>query len=581
MRCRFLLQLLFALPVVLHAQIPTWPPGGITRGPGGNIFPSNRYVPSTKRWNLVWADQIIPGSVTPGKIEFAAKNYIGTQKIFADQVALFRNHNPNFLMLIYHLAAGLNPERNDDCPDPKSNRGEEFIGVVTPRGYVAEIPAYLRPWLATAGSERYEKMFQHYDTPIDSSRRVWHQDPYWLMDIANPDWTDYIAATTNDWIEGTAADGCFFDVAVETNVSLYNPKQGNPPPRDFDWWRAPHGPSDAVGAMTDRSQFDEWMNARFRSYFRWIYYSYHRAVADYLLIPNVDQMVTTVYDPVWMDDTDERSTIDGAMIENFGGYRGNDMWLTLERGVRHITGRGKILIAQFGAADARERLRRTAMYMLIKNEQSFINIINSGKVEWYPEYEIDLGDQSPVPADLEELRVSGSGDAGLWKRDYANGVVLCNTSKEDVSYDPPGEGWSRLATSGGGDVGEEGMPVSQSISMISFAGPVTVAAGNAVVLHRQGGASSAPERQADEGIDEGIEAAWIDGALEIGFDAPLAGRYEISIVDISGNVVLSETGLLDARRRLRTEGVRLSSGVYLFRLATGGRVRTGSFVVVR
>lgn len=131
-------------------------------------------------------------------------------------------------------------------------------------------------------------------------------------------------------------------------------------------------------------------------------------------------------------------TIDGAMMESFGNATGSDMYLTLSRAVKHLTGRGKILIAQFYDSTQAERYRRTGMYMLVKNENSFINILPQGGPSWFPEYEITLGDQSPVPAVIDSLRVAGSGSASLFKRDYQNGMVLCNTSGTAMNYTPGG-----------------------------------------------------------------------------------------------------------------------------------------------
>jgi len=38
-----------------------------------------------------------------------------------------------------------------------------------------------------------------------------------------------------DWMKGNADDGCFFDVAVETNSFLYHPKLSDAAPVNFDW----------------------------------------------------------------------------------------------------------------------------------------------------------------------------------------------------------------------------------------------------------------------------------------------------------------------------------------------------------
>jgi len=83
-----------------NAQIQSWPPGGITPSPAVFNLAANRYVPSTKRYNLVWGDQLygLPAS----QIEFIAKNYVATQKIFSHQAADYRAHNPNFIVTAYH-----------------------------------------------------------------------------------------------------------------------------------------------------------------------------------------------------------------------------------------------------------------------------------------------------------------------------------------------------------------------------------------------------------------------------------------------------------------------------------------------
>lgn len=60
-----LLAILLLEGIPLPAQLPTWHPGGMTRSPMNTPLPDGRYVPLTRRWNLVWADQIVPQWVTP------------------------------------------------------------------------------------------------------------------------------------------------------------------------------------------------------------------------------------------------------------------------------------------------------------------------------------------------------------------------------------------------------------------------------------------------------------------------------------------------------------------------------------
>ena len=468
-------------------QQHAWPPSapgpapimtGITLG-GGKV------LPSTRRWNLVWADQIVPSWVTPGQVAFAARNFVGTQKIFRSQIPDFEAVNPNWLVLSYHLATCLNPAANSDCPDPKLNSGTDFIGVVAPKGYVSEYTEYFRPWLAAKGiaenSPVFEAMFQHYDAAAPG-KRVWLGDPAWLMNLEDANWRTYVTETSLDWLRGNANQGMFFDVAVETNAYLFNPNASNPAPTDFDWWLSPHKPFGFPGDITSRNEFSPYMNQQFLRYFQHVYRQFHAGDTTYLVIPNVDQMITTVYDPVWLDGDANGETVDGAMIESFGHATGGDMYLTLERTIRHITGRGKILIAQSYPSTPAENLRLIGMFMLVKNAQSYVNFLSNSGVEWYPEYEIDLGTQSAVPATLDALRVAGSGGNGLWMRTYEKGAVLCNTSGAPIPYTLSGSGWSRVVCNGGGDVAADGSTLQQSLGAVAISGVQVVLPSDCVIL---------------------------------------------------------------------------------------------------
>jgi hypothetical protein len=136
------------------------------------------------------------------------------------------------------------------------------------------------------------------------------------------------------------------------------------------------------------------------------------------------------------------------------------------------------------------------MYMLVKNENSFINILAQGAPSWFPEYEINLGDQSRVPADISSLRVAGSGSASLFKRDYQYGMVLCNTSGSAMNYTPAGSSWSVVTTSGGGSVSSSGAIAQQSITFAPVSSPqVSVPASGCVILTNNTAGTIAPPRK--------------------------------------------------------------------------------------
>jgi hypothetical protein len=534
-------------------------------------LPEGRFVPSTKRWNLVWADQIIPNNITSERLKFAATHYVATQKIWTNQVAQFRAINPNFLCLAYHLAAGLNPAHNSDVPDPKFKNDTTFIGSIAPKGYVNEYTEYFLPWLAKHSSPSdsiyHETFFQHYDTAL-ASHRVWHNDPAWLMAIGDFDYHRYLSDVTRDWMQGNADDGCFFDVAVEMFSSLYNPKASDPAPYNFDWTLPPHHPAKSE-LLSDFQLRSQWVNRQFFSCYGQVHNSLHHDTT-FLVIPNVDQMVTTVYDPVWLDgDTAGVVTIDGAMMESFGGYRGQDMWLSMERCIRHITGRGKILIAQFYDASQTERYRRTAMYMLVKNENSYLNILGADGVEWYPEYEIDLGDQSPLPSTLDSLRIMGSGYQSLWARDYAKGKVLVNTSDAAMSISLASDAqWAEVMTQGGGKIADDGTVTPYSINSVPVTGPITIPPGDAVILTR----TDLQAVQRGQATFVTITPNPVSNRITVHFERSQSSNVEIGLVNVLGRMEVLYAGAVPSgEQRLSVGTQSLPAGLYecIIKTSTG------------
>ncbi|MCX6154630.1 MAG: putative glycoside hydrolase [Candidatus Kapabacteria bacterium] len=569
-------SIIFLLIILLYytcfCQTHSWPPEPLTASTAFKNYKllDSKIIPSSKRWNLVWADQIVPGWVSQRQFEFSANNYIGTQKIFTSQLKQFEVLNKNFLVLTYHLAAGLNPEKNDDCPNPKNLSGTGFIGVVAPKGYISEYNEYFRPWCdsnkITENSIPFESMFQHYDDQ-KKANRVWHSDPAWLMNLSDTNWRAYIAITCLDWMNGNRNQGVFFDVAVETNCSLYNPKATNPTPGNFDWWLSPHKPYAYSGELTTRLQFTDFMNKSYRQYFQFIYKSFHTSSIDYLIIPNVDQMITTVYDPLWLDGDSIGETIDGAMIESFGRATGQDMYLTLERTIRHITGRGKILIAQSYPDQSTNRIRLIGMYMLVKNENSYINLLSGSAPEWFPEYEIDLGNQTKLPVDLEVLRVKGTDWHSVWRRNYDNGMVLCNTSDQPIDYNPYGEYWRYIKTSGGGQIDSAGNMKPQKIETITFAGKITIPPSDCIILIKDTTSSVNNNFNSDKPTIEANPNPAIDF---INMFCNNLNIHELKLFDVYGNEInLSNiSDIQDVRNQLRINISNLASGVYFIRYGT-------------
>src|SRR6266481_3905824 len=67
-------------------------------------------LPSTRRYVLVWKDQLADAvqTISAAQKQFIVSYYVGTQKVFQNQIDEYRTMNPNFMVLVYHLAYGLN-----------------------------------------------------------------------------------------------------------------------------------------------------------------------------------------------------------------------------------------------------------------------------------------------------------------------------------------------------------------------------------------------------------------------------------------------------------------------------------------
>src|SRR5258708_24679148 len=108
-RCAAIACLVFAARAAhadSHPKGVTYPLTPAALQPSGLAQP----LPSTRRYVLVWKDQLADAvqSITPEQKDFIVTHYVGTQKLFAHQIDEYRKKNPDFLVLVYHLAYGLN-----------------------------------------------------------------------------------------------------------------------------------------------------------------------------------------------------------------------------------------------------------------------------------------------------------------------------------------------------------------------------------------------------------------------------------------------------------------------------------------
>jgi hypothetical protein len=452
------------------AQAASHPAGVTYPLKAATIQPSGlaQSLPSTKRYVLVWQDQMIPDAYSPALVDWVVTHYVGTQKLFKHQIDDYRKKNPSFLMLVYHLAYGLN---GADQTSPVGN-------ITRPEVYGQEDTDTFTPWLAANPMVARESVYQHTGMAQTPQTRVSYPDPYWLMDIGSAGWRAYTAEALLGWCSfpTAKATGVFFDVAFPPWYS-YTPA---------NWWTQPAG-----GAS--RQALLAWWNPRATAYFDGLRQAFapKQGQPRYLVIPNVDALVDGTDEPEFLAGTD------GAFTENWQAVLANagDWNLSARRIAKWATGAGKVWMADVtkagGTLTQAERELLVGTYLLLRNGTSYL-MIGNGDLTWWPEYELDLGwYQGEPPTDLEQLRVGGQGGAqgGLYARAYSNGVVLVNASAGALGYMVP-SAMKRALWSGGGKVDANGVQVAQTLdySQDVPAGMLSVPARSAIVLRSPAGA---------------------------------------------------------------------------------------------
>ena len=407
---------------------------------------------------LVFSDQM---NESPGTANFTfnATHYVGMQKVDKARIDAYRQINSNFIVLQYHKAYGTDLGGNitNATPPYWNNDCDTFYA------WVSRHPSY--------GS--LESYYIHSGGVIDSAHRVQHfwnnALEYYLADLRTDGWKNYVAEVTSSRCSAIGFDGTFYDAA-------YFPNYGYVP---ANWCET--APFNAP-AFT---QFGPtWNNSFAVPYFAFIRNYYHSGGRNQLCIVNCDQMITGWYDDAYMDSTD------GGMVEGFFTYgnrlTGSDWQLSASRILKYMTGAGKnkVMLAQCspGETDLLQRRWCIANYLLIKNKYSYYNNAYGSASNWWPEYEINLGNFSSQPAGLSDLLVSGT--TSLYKRDYAAGLVLVNPGAAAQNFTLIGN-YQPITFSGGGNVNNGIVPPSSLLTYgTAVSGAVTVNPGEALILQK-------------------------------------------------------------------------------------------------
>ncbi len=412
-----------------------------------SLCAQTRPFPSTVSNVHVFNDQI-GMNMTPALWQFAATHYVGTQKMIADHVALLRAHNPGFIVLGYKLGIGAG-----DIANVFGNQWVSDWNLVTPH------PAW---FVTTSANQRLEQNDYH-----------WYiMDPSGLISgAAGNGWKEYWVSRTRQEMQSTGSDGIFAD---SYDLSLINSGAGFLTPADPRF----NGPAVLQPAPTGI----DW-GRHLDIFGSYVKNQFHNGTDNYYFIPNLGGMITT-----WDTITYWRHA-DGAMVEGFAHwgtpYDVGDWQLQMNR-ILTMTGLGRILILQSYPYDGSsfdtdddDRSFIVANHLLIKGAHTYLGMIDHGlEVEWYPEYEFQLGPYAaPPPASI-----SGLYDpvAQVYVREYQMGRVLVNPQGTPRTV-VLGAEFVRLVGTGGGVVSPAGVPQG-SWSVTAPLTSITVPAYGGVVL---------------------------------------------------------------------------------------------------
>jgi hypothetical protein len=191
------------------------------------------------------------------------------------------------------------------------------------------------------------------------------------------------------------------------------------------------------------------------------------------LIPNTSAFTTT-----W-DNSDYTRTA-GIFSEGFAdpSFSVTD-WKASTNQLMAIAAAGKVVIEQnylASTSDVQRRLYYLANYLLVKWTRTYLFYFADSPLEWYPEWEIDLGTPVAAPSNVDALAWQG-----VYRRDFAKGSVLVNPGASTVSLTLAAP-MQRIDPQGGGAVPADGTATATVTSA-----PVTsfsLAPGTATILLR-------------------------------------------------------------------------------------------------
>jgi len=466
----------------------------------GRVVPS--FFPPTTNGIHIIEDQL-PNSLSSAMTQFVATHIDGTQKELLSQTNQFRAINPNFTVLHYQLGTGNSPY--DYIINNQWSSDWSYVNQQ-------------ESWFA------HQSYSGEPQSAADlASGRVGNNTGWDQADNANSAWQQY---TLNQVLQNIAATGSNAWFADSYTYGIGGGGYDSPIPTRYQGTNAANAAS-WPGGVTWTTQLGNWAQAIENAFAQ--YNSAHGT--NYKFLPNLDARATS-WEPNWYDNASGVPFIDGAFLESFGQYTDTYNWtLSMNRGL-NLTDNGKIVIMQpypssapNTAAGQRQIDFFLGTYLLLKGDQTYLNIDYGGGVQYYPEYQLNLGTPTtPLPSN-----VSGYLWNGVYRRDFQNGFVLVNPGSTTYTLNLGGT-YQKVIASGGGtmtdsQIDANGNYIGGSLSYQNVSS-VTLAGGTAAIFLNSPSA--------------------VSSLVVSGFPSPSTagtpGSFTVTAKDSSGHVVSSYTG---------------------------------------
>jgi hypothetical protein len=372
---------------------------GASTGAGGGGMASKRPWPDSTAKTLILADQL-PGGLTAAQQQFVVSHMVGTQKLTLAESQPLRALAPNFLVLHYHLAIWQSAPSVTFIVNGM-NWGNDYPTVTMNESWF---------WHNQAGQ-----------------RVAANDDGKLLMNIGDGGLATYWKSSILGQIAAGDYDGLFADSASPDLLqweaqSPAEPRLTGTGARDT-----------AIAELGGQTYVQAWQS--FMTDF-----DTALAAQGVPLIPNTGAFTTS-----W--DTTDYSLTAGVFVEGFAApsFAPAD-WQRSMNEILALAGKHKIVIAQNYLADPGDvatRLYYLGNYLLARGERSYLDYFAGGPLEWYPEWDVDLGAPITTGAAVADLAVGGA-----YEREFANGWAAVNPTASAVTLTFPSS--ARLVKPQGG-----------------------------------------------------------------------------------------------------------------------------------